>query len=374
MIHGVLIDLEGVLYVGGYPLPGAREALLSLRAAGIPMRFITNTSRTTRAAIVDRLADMGLEVAPEHLFTPVVAARNYLIARKLTPHLLVHPHILGEFADLLGPSPDAVLIGDAGSAFDYGALNRCFRLLLDGLPLLAMGSNRYFRDDGGLSLDIGPFVAALEYAAEMEAAGADGLEMNVFWIPADIRLRGEEVEARYLEIIRAVKAVVQIPVAFKLNPYFSGIAHFADQVSRNGADALVLFNRFYQPDFDIHKLKVLHNLRFSDAAEIRLPLLWIAVLYHRIGASLAATTGVQSANEVVKYLLAGADVAMTASALYKYGIGYLKNMHHDLKEWMQEMGFTSVEAFKGVMSQQNISDPVAYERANYIHILENAKP
>ena len=169
MIHGVLIDLEGVLYVGGYPLPGAREALLSLRAAGIPMRFITNTSRTTRAAIVDRLADMGLEVAPEHLFTPVVAARNYLIARKLTPHLLVHPHILGEFADLLGPSPDAVLIGDAGSAFDYGALNRCFRLLLNGLPLLAMGSNRYFRDDGGLSLDIGPFVAALEYAAEMEA-------------------------------------------------------------------------------------------------------------------------------------------------------------------------------------------------------------
>ncbi|HCR48728.1 MAG TPA: dihydroorotate dehydrogenase-like protein [Bacteroidetes bacterium] len=214
----------------------------------------------------------------------------------------------------------------------------------------------------------------IQYAAEMEAAGADGLEMNVFWIPADIRLRGEEVEARYLEIIRAVKAVVQIPVAFKLNPYFSGIAHFADQVCRNGADALVLFNRFYQPDFDIHKLKVLHNLRFSDAAEIRLPLLWIAVLYHRIGASLAATTGVQSANEVVKYLLAGADVAMTASALYKYGIGYLKNMHHDLKEWMQEMGFTSVEAFKGVMSQQNISDPVAYERANYIHILENAKP
>lgn len=201
MIHGVLIDLEGVLYVGGYPLPGAREALLSLRAAGIPMRFITNTTRTTRAAIVNRLAGMGLEVAPEHLFTPVVAARNYLIARKLTPHLLVHPNILGEFADLLGPPPDAVLIGDAGPAFDYAALNRCFRLLVDGLPLLAMGSNRYFRDDGELSLDIGPFVAALEYAAELEAvtlgkpaavflAAVNSLDLP----PQDVVMVGDDAE------------------------------------------------------------------------------------------------------------------------------------------------------------------------------------
>ena len=169
MIHGVLFDLEGVLYVGGYPLPGAREALLSLRAAGIPMRFITNSTRMPRGAIVNRLARMGLEVSPQHLFTPVVAARNYLIARKLTPHLLVHPNIQGEFADLLGPPPDAVLLGDAGPAFSYDALNQCFRLLLDGLPLLAMGSNCYFRDESGLNLDIGPFMAALEYAAELEA-------------------------------------------------------------------------------------------------------------------------------------------------------------------------------------------------------------
>ncbi len=169
MIHGVLLDLEGVLYVGGYPLPGAREALLSLRAAGIPTRFVTNTTRLTRAAIVNRLARMGLEVPIQHLFTPVVVARQYLIDRQLTPHLLVHPDILGEFADLVGPPPSAVLIGDAGPAFSYETLNPCFRLLLDGLPLLAMGSNRYFREGGALSLDIGPFIAALEYAAEMEA-------------------------------------------------------------------------------------------------------------------------------------------------------------------------------------------------------------
>ncbi|HRD49208.1 MAG: TIGR01458 family HAD-type hydrolase [Candidatus Competibacter sp.] len=169
MINGVLIDLEGVLYIGGYPLPGAREALLSLRAAGIPMRFVTNTTRLTRAAIVNRLARMGLEVSAQHLLTPVVVARQYLIDRQLTPHLLVHPDILGEFADLIGSPPGAVLLGDAGPAFNYETLNRCFRLLLDGLPLLAMGSNRYFRDGSALSLDIGPFMAALEYAAEMEA-------------------------------------------------------------------------------------------------------------------------------------------------------------------------------------------------------------
>ncbi len=169
MIHGVLIDLEGVLYVGGYPLPGAREALLSLRAAGIPMRFVTNTTRLTRATLVNRLARMGLEVSAQHLFTPVVAARQYLIARKLAPHLLVHPAIRSEFADLIGPTPGAVLLGDAGPDFTYEALNRCFQLLLEGLPLLAMGSNRYFRDGDGWSLDSGPFMAALEYAAELEA-------------------------------------------------------------------------------------------------------------------------------------------------------------------------------------------------------------
>ena len=169
MIHGVLLDLEGVLYVSGYPLPGAREALLSLRAAGIPVRFITNSTRLTRSTIVNRLAGMGLETPIQHLFTPAVAARQYLIARNLTPHLLVHPGIESEFADLLGPVPGAVLLGDAGDGFSYENLNQCFRLLLEGIPLLAMGSNRYFRDRDDLNLDIGPFMAALEYAAEMEA-------------------------------------------------------------------------------------------------------------------------------------------------------------------------------------------------------------
>lgn len=202
MIHGVLIDLEGVLYVGGYPLPGAREALLSLRAAGIPMRFVTNTTRQTRATLADRLARMGLEVPLQHLFTPVVAARHYLIARKLTPHLLVHPDIQSEFADLLGSAPGAVLLGDAGPDFTYDALNQCFRLLLDGLPLLAMGSNRYFRDNSGWNLDVGPFMAALEYAAELEAVvlgkpSADFFQAALGSLdlpPHDVAMIGDDAE------------------------------------------------------------------------------------------------------------------------------------------------------------------------------------
>lgn len=213
----------------------------------------------------------------------------------------------------------------------------------------------------------------IDYAKQVEESGADGLEINVYYIPADIRLTAEMVEQRYLDIVRLVKAHIKIPVAIKLNPYFSSIGHMAYRLHEAGADSLVLFNRFYQPDFDINRLQVLPNLEFSVAHEIRLPLLWIAILYGRIPVSLAATTGVQSAEEVVKYLLAGADIAMTASALYKRGISYLRTMTKDLQLWMDRMGFASVTSFRGAMSQQHISDPTAYERANYIRILEGVK-
>jgi len=213
----------------------------------------------------------------------------------------------------------------------------------------------------------------IEYAAQVEQAGADGLEINVFYIAADITQDGWSVENRYLEILEMVRRTVQIPVAVKLNPYFSSMGHMARQLALGGANGLVLFNRFYQPDFDINSLRVLHDLRYSESNEIRLPLLWISILYGKTNASLAATTGVQSAREVAKYLLAGADVAMTASALYKNGIGYLETMHAELMAWMRDMQFKSVDAFKGVLSQQNVVDPEAFERANYIRILEGSK-
>lgn len=213
----------------------------------------------------------------------------------------------------------------------------------------------------------------ISYARQMEQAGADGLEMNIFFIPADIHLSSSAVEHRYLNIIDEVKATVNIPVAVKLNPYFSAMGNMAKRMQEYKADALVLFNRFYQPDFDIDKLSLVHNIHFSEAEEIKLPLLWISLLYSKVPVSLAATTGVQSSIEVIKYILAGADVAMTASALYKNGIGYLKTMNSELMSWMLTKEFESIDSFKGIMSQQHIADPTFYERANYIKILGSQK-
>lgn len=213
----------------------------------------------------------------------------------------------------------------------------------------------------------------IEYAHMLEQAGADGIEINVFFIPGNFEETGEEVEKRYTDILRHVVSTVEIPVAVKLNPYVSSMGNMALKLQQAGAESLVLFNRFYQPDFDIYDLKALSNLSYSTSNELRLPLLWISMLFGRLKISLAATTGVESAIEVVKYLLAGADVVMTASALFKNGIAYLSTMSDDLRSWMERMDFQSVDQFKGLLSQINIDDPTAFERANYIRILGNAR-
>lgn len=213
----------------------------------------------------------------------------------------------------------------------------------------------------------------IDYSKQMERAGADGIEINIFFIPGDINMSSAEVEHRYLNIIDAIRQTVNIPVAVKLNPYFSAMGNMSLRMQHAGADALVLFNRFYQPDFDINEMSIVRDLHFSESSEIRLPLLWIGLLHGRVNLSLAATTGVQSGVEVIKYLLAGADVAMTASSLYKNGIPYLRTMNRQLTDWMYQMGFDSLHQFKGSMSQKHMPDPTAYERANYIKILEGAK-
>ena len=213
----------------------------------------------------------------------------------------------------------------------------------------------------------------IDYSILIEQAGADGIEVNIFFIPGDISMSSSAVEHRYLNIIDAIKQSVKIPVAVKLNPYFSAMGNMALRMKNVGADALVLFNRFYQPDFDIDKLTIKTDLHYSQSTEIRLPLLWIGMLYGKVNLSLAATTGVQSATEVIKYILAGADVVMTASSLYKNGISYLNTLNKELQEWMYKMGFDSIDTFKGTMSHQHISDSTAYERINYIKILEGVK-
>jgi dihydroorotate dehydrogenase (fumarate) len=212
----------------------------------------------------------------------------------------------------------------------------------------------------------------LEYARLVEKAGANAIELNVFFVPADVFERGHDVEQRYIGILAAVKGVVNIPVAMKLSPYFSAIGNFISELDRAGADGFALFNRFYQPDIDLVRLRLQRDLELSTPAEIRLPLLWIAVLSGHVHGSLAATTGVDSAGEVIKYLLAGADAVMTTSALLRHGIGYMKDLLDGLTQWMEARGFDEVGDFRGMMSQRRIKDPTAFERANYIQILQRA--
>ncbi len=213
-----------------------------------------------------------------------------------------------------------------------------------------------------------------EYPGLMQQAGAAALELNVYFIPADGHLSGEEVEQRYLRILETVKRAVSIPVAIKLNPYFSSFGHMARRLAAAGADGLVLFNRFYQPDFDLDKLEVLPNLDLSTPGEIRLSLLWLAALHQRVPLSLAASTGVHGGAEVVKYLLAGADAVMSASALLKHGIGHLGTLLSELRSWMERREYASVAQMKGAMSLKNAADPSAFGRANYIRILEGFQP
>jgi dihydroorotate dehydrogenase (fumarate) len=213
----------------------------------------------------------------------------------------------------------------------------------------------------------------IDYAKQMQDAGAKGVELNIYYIPTNLGVSGGEVEQRYLDVLKAVKGSVSIPIAIKLSPFFSSMGEMAKRLDDVHADALVLFNRFYQPDFDLDKLEVLNDLQLSTSNEIRLPLLWIAVLYGRINASLAATSGVQSEQEVVKYLMAGADAVMSTSALLKNGGDYIGVLVEGLKGWMEKRDYTSVTQMKGSMSQQKVADPEAFERANYIKILEKYK-
>jgi len=210
-----------------------------------------------------------------------------------------------------------------------------------------------------------------EYATLLEEAGASALELNIFHIPADLDVAGRDVEARYEDIVRRVRAAVSVPLAVKLGPYFSAMGEMARRLNEAGANALVLFNRFYQPDFDLDALEVRPDLELSSPSEIRLPLLWIGVLRGRLeGLDLAATTGVESGREVVKYLLAGADAVMTTSALLRHGPGHLRILVEELSAWMDAKGYDSVEQMKGAMSQERVADPTAFERANYIRALQ----
>ncbi|MGQ9490588.1 MAG: dihydroorotate dehydrogenase-like protein [Anaerolineae bacterium] len=211
------------------------------------------------------------------------------------------------------------------------------------------------------------------YARLMEEAGADALELNVYLIPTRLDQPGEAIEQVYLDVLRDVKANVNIPVAMKLNPFFSSISYMAHRLDQAGADGLVLFNRFYQPDFDLEELTVTPHLMLSTPWEMRLPLRWIALLYGRLKASLALTTGVHTSEDVVKAVMAGADVAQVASVLLERGIGQIGELVSGLQQWMEEHEYESVSQMKGALSQRNVAEPAAFERANYMKVLGSWK-
>ena len=213
-----------------------------------------------------------------------------------------------------------------------------------------------------------------DFATLMQEAGAKGIELNIYYIPTAMDRTGAQIEEQYLDVVARVKSAVTVPVAVKVGPYFSSFAHMAGRLDRAGADALVLFNRFYQPDFDIETREVVPSLMLSRPEEIRLPLLWIALLRGRVKASLAATTGVHGAIEALKYLMAGADVVMSTSALLQQGPAFLSRLIAELSEWMEKKGYESVTQLRGSMSQQSIPDSMAFVRGNYIKILESYKP
>lgn len=213
----------------------------------------------------------------------------------------------------------------------------------------------------------------VDYARALQASGADAIELNVYFIPSDPALDGRDVEKRHADILVAVKLAVSIPVAVKIGPFFSAIGDMARTLSEGGADALVLFNRFYQPDIDIATLRLTANLDLSTPAEIRLPLLWIALMHGRLRCALAASTGVESADEVFKYLLAGADAVMTTSALLRHGVGHMRTLVEELRALLAARGVERLDEIRGSMSRARLPGP-ALERAHYIQILQGYQP
>ena len=213
-----------------------------------------------------------------------------------------------------------------------------------------------------------------DFAADMQQAGASGIELNVYYLPTEMYRTGRHVEEQYLDVLRAVRASVTIPIAMKIGPYFSSLANMAGEFDRAGADALVLFNRFVQPDFDIESRRVVPSVELSRPDEIRLPLMWIALLYGRLRASLAATTGVHGPTEAIKYLMAGADTVMTTSALLREGPSFLHRTIAQMTAWMERKGYSSLRQLRGCMSHESVEDPTAFVRANYIRSLGSHQP
>jgi dihydroorotate dehydrogenase (fumarate) len=269
--------------------------------------------------------------------------------------------------------------GDDISYVESGANAEAASGYTPGLDDYNTGARRYARlvREAREEIDI-PVIASLNgvsrggwtrYAAMLADAGASAIELNVYRVDADVEMTGRQVETEMLELVEAVRRASPVPIAVKVGPYYSAFANLAKRLVEAGADGLVLFNRFYQPDIDIERLSVEPHLVLSTSDELRLPLRWCAMLRGRIDASLALTSGVHTGNDMVKGLLAGADVVMSTSAILKHGPGHARVMLDGLRRWLEVRGYASVQEMIGAASQEKVSDPAAFERANYLATL-----
>lgn len=266
------------------------------------------------------------------------------------------------------------------SALEYGA--NSYGEATSYLPDMAkyhIGPDRYLDllQKAKKSVDI-PVIASLngksrggwsQYAQYMEEAGADALELNIFNIPTDPSITAQQLEDGYVALVRAIRKQVRIPIAVKVGPYFTSLANFARRMSEAGADGIVIFNRFYQPDFDLEELEVTPNLVLSSPHELRLRLHWAAILYHQVETYVAITGGVHDATDVLKCMMAGASVAMMTSAMLKYGIEHIGVVLAGMERWMEEHEYTSIKQMRGSMSLVNVEDPTAFLRGNYLKML-----
>jgi len=300
---------------------------------------------------IKRMEDAGASaVVLSSLFEEQLLLDRYELHHHLT-------HGTDSFAEALTyfPEPDDIRLG----AEDY--LER-IRKAKEAVAIPIIGSLN--------GVSIGGWT---DYANLIQDAGADALELNIYYIPTNPTLTGAEVEQTYLNILTMVKSLVTIPVAVKLNPFFSNLANMARRLDEAGADGLVLFNRFYQPDIDLDNLVVRPNVILSTPQALRLPLRWIAILYGRVGADLAATSGIHTAQDVIKMLMAGAHVTMLCSVLLRHGVGHIRLIEQGLRQWMEEREYESVGQMRGSMSQIHCENPDEFERAQYVRALQSFK-
>jgi len=301
---------------------------------------------------IKRMEDAGASaVVLASLFEEQLLLDRYELHHHLT-------HGTESFAEALTyfPEPDDIRLG----AEDY--LER-IRKAKEAVAIPIIGSLN--------GVSIGGWT---DYANLIQDAGADALELNIYYIPTNPTLTGAEVEQTYLNILTMVKSLVTIPVAVKLNPFFSNLANMARRLDEAGADGLVLFNRFYQPDIDLDNLVVRPNVILSTPQALRLPLRWIAILYGRVGADLAATSGIHTAQDVIKMLMAGANVTMLCSVLLRHGVSHIRSIEQGLRQWMEEREYESVGQMRGSMSQIHCENPGEFERAQYVRALHSFKP